>query len=67
MWRSELHCANEASNLVCRKRQDTKWQLLALGVWSLPADADGAAGAPGRSSCSEKAVESGTGETQDFG
>lgn len=52
---------------MCRKRQDTKWQLLALVVWSLPADADGAPGDKGRSSCSEKAVESGTGETQDLG
>lgn len=62
-WGVEVRCADEVCDLVCWKG-DTKWQLLAPGVWGLPADADGA---PGSSSYSEKAVELGSGETQNVG
>lgn len=62
-WGVEVRCADEVSDLVCGKG-DTKWQLLAPGAWSVPADADGAVGAPGSSSCTEKAVQLGDGESQ---
>lgn len=67
MWTSELHCANEVSISVFWKGEDTKWHVSAPSVWSFPADADGDTRETGRSSCSEKAVESGDGETQDLG
>lgn len=67
LWRSELHRANEVSISVWRTGEDTTWQLLVPGVWSLLAGAGGAPGDTGISSCSEKAVESGDGETQEPG
>jgi len=44
LWRLELHRAHEVSNLASWKEEDTKRQLLAPGVWCLPADAGGAPG-----------------------
>lgn len=55
------------SNSVFRKGEDAKWQVSAPSVCSLPADADGAPGDMGRSSCSKKAVELGDEESQDSG